>query len=72
MNERERKNYEIIGRSLFCMPYYFVDNLLLTKLFFNGLLLRKKKSYFINDLLLYAQSICGKKIHLLQPFLNSK
>jgi hypothetical protein len=44
---RERENkIEIIGRSLFFRPYYFVDNLLLIKLFFNGLLFRKKKFLF--------------------------
>jgi hypothetical protein len=26
---REREKSEIIGRSLFCRPYYFVNNLLL-------------------------------------------
>jgi hypothetical protein len=48
---REKKKSEIIKRSLFCKPYYFVDNLLLIKLFFNDLLFRKYIYYFINYLL---------------------
>jgi hypothetical protein len=47
VRERERRKSEIIRRSLFCRPYYFVDNLLLIKLFFNGLLFRRKKKQLL-------------------------